>query len=449
MMQFKFDEESNDEEANNTDSGINNNTKVVAVKRDLFVSSLPIDRGVDAPLRQSKGDWRTEASRRHTSSAYRRQQQQTVPNNLRASLRSHGHGMSLVNVNTEQSHANNITPDYHEHILQQFGLFTNGLSTRVALNAQEKKAEERHRKQVLGFAFRVICNTQLLFAIVSYIAVTAVIVHVQAIRESAFVEWLSASHSGMAFFSAFVGLILVFRTQICYNRWWEGRCLWGTLIFAAINLAQQGQGSFTEKENFRRLCCLIVCFAFACKNQLHGLSIEADGEYLLSRGLMNRNEFDQVIKRPGWQPYYFLGALREIIDVDLCKSGQLRFSNTDLYSFKGSTTDAQLLMMDGALGQMANIIGDLIRVKATGLPLGYDTIFYFIFLVYFLVTTLSWAVLLQWYTPILMGLLHLVVRCITELGTCLEDVSRKLSCCMLLVQDDDINSLIASLTAVW
>ena len=112
----------------------------------------------------------------------RRQQQQTVPNNLRASLRSHGHGMSLVNVNAEQSHANDITPDYHEHILQQFGLFTNGLSTRVALNAQEKKAEERHRKQVLGFAFRVICNTQLLFAIVSYIAVTAVIVHVQAIR---------------------------------------------------------------------------------------------------------------------------------------------------------------------------------------------------------------------------------------------------------------------------
>lgn len=77
----------------------------------------------------------------------RRQQQQTVPNNLRASLRSHGHGMSLVNVNAEQSHANDITPDYHEHILQQFGLFTNGLSTRVALNAQEKKAEERHREK--------------------------------------------------------------------------------------------------------------------------------------------------------------------------------------------------------------------------------------------------------------------------------------------------------------
>ena len=161
---------------------------------------------------------------------------------------------------------------------------------------------------------------------------------------------------------------------------WEGRCLWGTLIFGAINLAQQGQGSFTEKENFRRLCCLIVCFSIACKNQLHGLSIEADGDYLLSRGLMDRTEFEKVVKRQGWQPYYFLGALREIIDVDLRTSGQRAKLNTDIYSFKGSTTDSQLLMMDLALSQMANNIGDLIRVKATGLPLGYDTIFYFIFL---------------------------------------------------------------------
>lgn len=90
-------------------------------------------------------------------------------------------------------------------------------------------------------------------------------------------------------------------------------------------------------------------------------------------------------------------------------SGQRAKINNDVYSFKGSTTDAQLLMMDGALGQMASIIGDLIRVskslvalplalvflvslrlnthniicfapEATGLPLGYDSIFYFIYL---------------------------------------------------------------------
>jgi hypothetical protein len=66
-----------------------------------------------------------------------------------------------------------------------------------------------------------------------------------------------------------------------------------------------------------------------------------------------------------------LGALREIIDVDLKMSGQRAKINNDVYSFKGSTTDAQLLMMDGALGQMASIIGDLIRVSKSlvALPL--------------------------------------------------------------------------------
>ena len=185
-------------------------------------------------------------------------------------------------------------------------------------------------------------------------------------------QYFSASHSGLAFFSAFVGFILVFRTQICYNRWWEGRCLWGDLIFSAINLAQQGQSSFHDKENLRRLCCLIVNFAFACKSQLYGRSIEDDGDYLLKRGLISKEELQTVASRLGWQPYYFLGGMREIIDKDLQLSGMMAKMGEE-YSFKGSTTDAQLIIMDGALGGLASSIGGLIRVKATGLPLGYDS----------------------------------------------------------------------------
>jgi len=75
-----------------------------------------------------------------------------------------------------------------------------------------------------------------------------------------------------------------------------------------------------------------------------------------------------------------MGAIREIIDIDLHKSSkhQVAKGDTDMYSFKG-TTHAQLLMMDESLGTMAKSIGGLIRVKATGLPLGYDLIFFFVF----------------------------------------------------------------------
>ena len=38
----------------------------------------------------------------------------------------------------------------------------------------------------------------------------------------------------------FVSFIVTFRTSACYARWWEGRCLWGALLFACIHLSQQG-----------------------------------------------------------------------------------------------------------------------------------------------------------------------------------------------------------------
>ena len=60
-----------------------------------------------------------------------------------------------------------------------------------------------------------------------------------------------------------------------------------------------------------------------------------------------------------------MGAIRDIIDIEL--------------PFKGGTTHSQLLMLDESLGTMAKSIGGLIRVKATGLPLGYDLIFFFVF----------------------------------------------------------------------
>jgi len=38
-----------------------------------------------------------------------------------------------------------------------------------------------------------------------------------------------------------LGFALVFRTNRCYDRWWEGRVLWGRLIFGAIELAQKNK----------------------------------------------------------------------------------------------------------------------------------------------------------------------------------------------------------------
>ena len=127
-------------------------------------------------------------------------------------------GMSLINVN---SHAYNHNDRNHNN--------TNPSTSSGAPSKQEEgtgsKPIAKEKKQNpdtnwFHFAFRVMFNIPLLLAICSYVAITAIIIHVESIRESSFMDWLSSSAAGMSFISVFVGFVLVFRTQICYNRWY-------------------------------------------------------------------------------------------------------------------------------------------------------------------------------------------------------------------------------------
>ena len=47
-------------------------------------------------------------------------------------------------------------------------------------------------------------------------------------------EWLDTAQSS---FAAMIGLLLVFRTNKAYERWWEARSLWGSLVNTSRNLA--------------------------------------------------------------------------------------------------------------------------------------------------------------------------------------------------------------------
>eukprot|EP00585_Thalassiosira_rotula_P010258 CAMPEP_0196143088 /NCGR_PEP_ID=MMETSP0910-20130528/12608_1 /TAXON_ID=49265 /ORGANISM="Thalassiosira rotula, Strain GSO102" /LENGTH=501 /DNA_ID=CAMNT_0041404481 /DNA_START=188 /DNA_END=1693 /DNA_ORIENTATION=+ len=273
---------------------------------------------------------------------------------------------------------------------------------------------------LLHFVNVAFFTSSTLISLAIYTSITATIIYADGIQESAILEYLSASKASVGFFSGFLGFSLVFRTNICYNRWWEGRCLWGALIFASINLAQQGQCWIKDKQSLRRLCCAVVTFPYACKAQLRGASIMEDAEYLLQRGLINPAQLAVVTKRNGWQPYYFMGAMRAAINHDLEKSkaaGSIRNRN----SLKTETTGSQILIFEESLTTLATSIGGLIRVKSTGLPSAYDLLFSIIFTIFFLIATIAWAPTLGWYTPIVIAVLRFTVKLIIVIGSELED----------------------------
>ena len=66
--------------------------------------------------------------------------------------------------------------------------------------------------------------------------------------------------------SLVLGLLLVFRTNASYERFWEGRKLWGTMINTVRNLARQIWVSVdTSRGSKEQALKLLVAFAIATK----------------------------------------------------------------------------------------------------------------------------------------------------------------------------------------
>ncbi|MGB8702726.1 MAG: bestrophin family ion channel [Thermosynechococcaceae cyanobacterium] len=155
--------------------------------------------------------------------------------------------------------------------------------------------------------------------------------------------------------SIVLGLLLVFRTNTAYERFWEGRKAWGTLVNTVRNLtrrlwvfvAEADLGDRTHKEEALRL---IVAFAVAMKLHL--------------RQEANTPELLHLIDRQRWQA------------LDLCPSRPLKIAfwiedylqqqyqhqRVDLY---------QITTLNTLLDDMVDTLGACERILKTPMPLAY------------------------------------------------------------------------------
>lgn len=79
------------------------------------------------------------------------------------------------------------------------------------------------------------------------------------------------------FLGLILGTLLVFRTNTSYDRWWEGRKLWGQLVNDVRNLAIKVQTCVrADAADKQRLGCWLADFALALKQHLRGGSRLAD-----------------------------------------------------------------------------------------------------------------------------------------------------------------------------
>lgn len=198
-----------------------------------------------------------------------------------------------------------------------------------------------------------------------------------------------------------LGVLLVLRTNAGYDRWWEGRRLWGGIVNQSRNLAIAALSYGPDDPAWRdRVVRRAAAFAPAARRRLRGESASKN-----LGPLLGPDDADRV-EASGHAP----------TAVSLLIGGSLRDAR-DRLGLDGFA----FLRIDQERAELMNHVGGCERVKATPLPLAYR-IEIRRFLVVFL-ASLPFALVARvgWETPVVTFLVALPLLAIDKIGTELQD----------------------------
>ena len=148
-----------------------------------------------------------------------------------------------------------------------------------------------------------------------------------------------------------LGLFLVFRTNSAYDRWWEGRRLWGALVNSTRNLALKLDAYLPNAVDDRRwFSHMIANFVFATKESLRkGVQItELDLEEPADK---------EAVARAKHKPNAISGLMYRRAN-QLYKNGKL--------------TGDQLINVDKELKDLIDFMGACERIRSTPIPYSYS-----------------------------------------------------------------------------
>jgi ion channel-forming bestrophin family protein len=145
-----------------------------------------------------------------------------------------------------------------------------------------------------------------------------------------------------------LGLFLGFRTNTAYDRWWEGRKLWGQLVNDSRNLAIKAR-AFTkiDRESLLHFGRLVVTFARALKEHLR--------EGVRPQDL---SAYKMIAVEPKHVPGHIALQLRQAVSE---------------WAQKGSIDRFEEMMLDRHITALMDICGGCERIRRTPLATSYRT----------------------------------------------------------------------------
>ena len=162
---------------------------------------------------------------------------------------------------------------------------------------------------------------------------------------------LSIPLTGHTLIGAVLGLLLVFRTNASYDRFWEGRKLWGGIVNDSRNLGRLASTLLTnDPELLRRLLRWTMVFPWSVCNRLQGSKAIGCDTGDLPQSDVKLTEQSDVIP---------LAVARRMTEqIEIARQ-------------RGLLSDVQQSLFDALISRLIDSLGACERIHNTPLPFAY------------------------------------------------------------------------------
>lgn len=199
----------------------------------------------------------------------------------------------------------------------------------------------------LIFAFHKSDTFRMMLpGILGVAAFTGIVAYLENDYFNASFKNTTAIHSLVGFV---LSLLLVFRTNTAYDRWWEGRKQWGAMVNNSRNLALKLSVIIKSEEVKKRFRIHLINYVFAIKEHLRAGVI---WEEITATESYSQKELKEAIHVPNRIMKAIYGEVQQLIEKKEISHEQMLFINEELRSF-------------------TDIVGACERIKKTPIPYSY------------------------------------------------------------------------------
>jgi ion channel-forming bestrophin family protein len=219
--------------------------------------------------------------------------------------------------------------------------------------------------------------------------------------ENSWVKNLPVMHSLLSFV---ISMLLVFRTNTAYDRWWEGRKLWGNLVNSSRNFALKLAAILDPKDEINRRFFrkTIPMYGFVLKDHLQSKSTE----YMLD----DENQFFEDLPSALSKQNHVPNQVAKLMFARL----------NELYK-NGKISGDQLIVLNGEITSFTDICGACERIKNTPIPYSYSSFIRKFILFYSITLPIGYSLIMGYYAAPIVAFIFYVLASLELIAEEIEE----------------------------